>query len=103
MPLTTLDRVLQWTKKDDFAPERNAELIRCIAAASRMLTRITGRQLERVTRSISLDGYAAVGVFDDVLYLPVGDRPVLHTRLKASSVPDWPSGEVAAMHRAFHI
>ena len=79
MPLTTLDRVLQWTKKDDFAPERNAELIRCIAAASRMLTRITGRQLERVTRSISLDGYAAVGVFDDVLYLPAGDRPVLHT------------------------
>lgn len=79
MPLTTVDRVLSWVKKDNtFDPSRQSELERCIASASRVLARITGRQLERVTRSFSLDGNDMSGC-GDVLRLPRGDRPVIHT------------------------
>jgi hypothetical protein len=84
MPLTSVDRVLAWCKKEDgtaggVPPERQGEVDRCIVAASRALARITGLQLERVTRSISLDGDDAVGRSGHVLRLPRGDRPVLHT------------------------
>jgi hypothetical protein len=80
MPLTSVDRVLAWTKKDTtFDPSRQDELIRCIAAASDLLAGIVPRQLERVTRSISLDGCDATGRGNTILRLPRGDRPVLHT------------------------
>lgn len=80
MPLTTPDRVLSWVKKDTtFDPARQDELARCIAAATSILARVTGRQMERVTRSLSLNGNDACGKDGELLFLPKGDRYVLHT------------------------
>ncbi len=78
MPLTSIDRVSSWAKKDIDAA-RQAEVTRCIVAASSIIAKISGRQLERVTRSISLDGCDATGRDGMILRLPPGDRPVLHT------------------------
>jgi hypothetical protein len=78
MPLTTVDRVSSWAKKDVDA-SRQDELARCIAAASDVLAGITGRSIERVTRSIFLDGCEATGKASEILYLPMGDRPVIHS------------------------
>lgn len=79
MALTTTARVLSWTKKDTtFDESREDELQRCIASASALIPRVTGRQIERVTRALFVDGWECGGQFSEILYLPSKDRPVLH-------------------------
>lgn len=78
MPLTSVDRLISWANEPEMTAGRQMELDRCCAAASRIICRITGRNAERVTRSLNLSGDSAGGRYGEVLLLPAGDRPILH-------------------------
>jgi len=78
MGLSTVDRVLAWIRDDEFPPERQEELLRCINAATDSLAEVTGRTIERATKTVYLDGCDAGGPCGELLHLPRGDRPVIH-------------------------
>ena len=77
MALTDVANIESWIKRDIEA-DREAELTRCCSAATKILEQITGRTLERVTKTQNFDGYLALGIGDEI-YLHPGHRPVLHT------------------------